>query len=149
MQAIIKVRPYTLALVADYVLNDSIEYFPHYMKEFIDARSHPLNRPVERQLAMVEQEPALLPEPVYNAFLAGIAEAIAQSVGFEPPAWVEKPERFLPRPVILGVSKATKAYMVAETQGPFRRRNLFCGFVLLRNERWREKNYQDQTETSP
>lgn len=144
---VIKVLPYTLALVAKYVLNDSIKYFPHYMKEFIDARSHPLNRSVERQRAMIEEEPPLLPEAIYNAFLAGFAEAVAQSVGFEPPAWVEKPERFLPRPAIMGVSKVTKAYMVAETQGPFRRRNLFCGFVLLENKRWREEKYKDQIET--
>ncbi|WP_217125943.1 hypothetical protein [Hydrogenophilus thiooxidans] len=147
MPEIIKVRPYTLALVARYVLDDTIKHFPLYMKEFIDARSHPLNRSVERQRAMIEEEPALLPEAIYNVFLAGFAEAVAQSVGFEPPLWVEKPERFLPRPAIMGVSKVTKAYMVAETQGPFRRRNLFCGFVLLRNERWREKDYRTDDKT--
>lgn len=127
MSQIIKVLPYTLALVAEYVLEDSIKHFPLYMKEFIDARSHPLNRPVGRQRAMIEEEPALLPEAIYNVFLAGFAEAVAQSVGFEPPAWVEEPERFLPRPAIMGVSKLRKPTWWLRRQGHFVAATSFVG----------------------
>lgn len=144
---VIKVLPYTLALVAKYVLNDSIKYFPHYMKEFIDARSHPLNRSPERQLAMIEEEPPLLPEPMYNVYLAGAAETIALEEKIAPPAWIEKPERFLPQPLVFGGSPESQACAIEITTEPFRRRNLFCGLVQLRNKRWREEDYQGQTET--
>lgn len=133
----IPVRHYTLALVAKYTLDHgSLDSFPAFMKEFVDARSHPYNRSPERQRVMIEDEPPLLPDPMYNVFLAGAAETIALEEGIEPPAWIEKPERFLPEPLIAGGSPESQACAIEATPEPFRRRNFFCGTPTLWTNRW-------------
>lgn len=53
-----------------------------------------------------------------------------------PPAWTEDASRFLPEPRFWGYLPQTRALMLAETPGPFRRRNLFCGYIWLRSDRW-------------
>ncbi|MDW8335662.1 MAG: hypothetical protein RMK34_01690 [Tepidimonas sp.] len=127
---------YSLALVARLTREHGAARLNFFTKTFVDALSHPANASTQRQRAMIEEEPQLLDEPWINALLAGIAEFIANREDFEPPAWTHKPERFLPQPLFWGVLPATRAHMLAETPGPFRRRNLFCGYIHLHTPRW-------------
>ncbi len=130
------IQEYSLAQVARYALTARPEDFNLFTKTFVDVLSHPSNRSPERQYALIEEEPVLLPHAWMNVFLAGVAELIARRADIEPPLWTEKPERFLPKPLIYGFLPETRAYMIRETPGPFRRRNLFCGFVSLQSKRW-------------
>lgn len=127
---------YTLARVAAFASMEDVKNFNLYTKEFVDALSHPKNRSPKRQAEMIADEPMLLEEAWCNALLAGMAEFIAQREDIEVPSWALKPERFLPKPVFWGVTPQMRAHMLAETPGPFRRRNLFCGYVWLRSSRW-------------
>lgn len=128
---------YSLAHVARQAARMPEQHINLYTKEFVDALSHPANASAQRQWAMIEEEPQLLPWEWANVLLAGMAEFIAHRADLEPPAWTDKPERFLARPRFWGVRPQTRAHMLAETPGPFRRRNLFCGYVWLHSDRWR------------
>lgn len=130
------VKSYTLAIVAAFTRTGGVDRFNLYAKEFVDALSHPANRSPQRQLEMIIDEPELLPQPWCNVVLAGMAEFIAQREDIEVPSWTLKPERFLPKPMFWGVTPQMRAHMLVETPGPFRRRNLFCGYVWLRSNRW-------------
>lgn len=127
---------YTLALIASLAKKEGAGKLNLYTKEFVDALSHPDNCTPRRQAEMIADEPMLLEEAWCNALLAGMAEFIAQREDIEVPSWALKPERFLPKPVFWGVTPQMRAHMLAETPGPFRRRNLFCGYVWLRSSRW-------------
>ena len=132
------VRHKTLEWVARMTLDSEIEHINLYTKEFVDALSHPRNQDVHAQMAMVGQEPALLGEPWANALLAGLAEMVARRADAEPPQWTEDPQRFLPCPVFFGYTPQTRSLMLAETPGPMRRRNLFCGHIELTSYRWKD-----------
>ena len=49
----------------------------------------------DEQKALVEEEPEPF-EPFWDAFLAAWAEYLCKEEGLPPPAWVTKPERYLP-----------------------------------------------------
>jgi len=126
----------TLASVAALALVQGDDRFNLFMKEFVDDLSRPDNAAPERQRSMISDEPPLLARPALNAFLAGAAEFIAQRADVEAPLWTMRPERFLQKPVFWGLRPQMRAHLLAETPGPFRRRNLFCGYVWLRSSRW-------------
>lgn len=113
--------------------------FSLYMKEFVDDLSRPGNQHPQIILRMIKDEPAELPSATLNAFLAGVAEFIAQRHDLDVPQWALSESRFLPRPIFWGIRPQTRAHMLAQTPGPFRRRNLFCGYVWLRSNRWDEQ----------
>jgi hypothetical protein len=109
------------------------------MKEFIDslirdlrakgARRGAVALPVDS--AMIAEEPPRLDDPVHRVHLAGMAEHIARIGGMSPPEWTEKPEFFLAEPVFMG-GESGRHLALAETPGPFRRRQLFCGRALAK-----------------
>jgi len=127
---------HSLAKVAELTLQHGQQRFNLFTKAFVDALSHPGNASPERRLEMIADEPIRLPDPWMDVFLAGAAEFIANREDFSPPAWTEDPCRFLPEPRFWGYRPETRALMLAETPGPFRRRNLFCGYVWLHSNRW-------------
>ncbi|MCX7814416.1 MAG: hypothetical protein N2256_02875 [Tepidimonas ignava] len=127
---------HSLARVAQLTRQHGAQHFNLYAKAFVDELSHPDNRAPQRQASMIEQEPELVGEPWIDALLAGMAEFIAHRSDLPAPAWTEKPERFLSTPKFWGVRPETRAHMLCETPGPFRRRNLFCGYVWLHANRW-------------
>jgi hypothetical protein len=43
----------------------------------------------------------------------------------DPPNWVNKKEYFLSRPWFYGGLESIKAFLLVESPGPFRRRNIF------------------------
>lgn len=126
----------TLAWVADMTARHGLSRFNLFAKECVDALSHPSQAAPQRQMAQIAAELRLVGEARYDALLAGMAEFIAQRIDQVQPAWTDKPERFLPRPWFWGVTPPMRAHMLVETPGPFRRRNLFCGYVWLRSSRW-------------
>jgi len=110
--------------------------FNIYMKGFVDEMSRPTNQHAPIIQRMIAEEPVELPYPLFNTFLAGAAEFIAQRHDIAVPEWALSESRFLPRPIIFGIRAETRALMQEETPGPFRRRNLFCGEVWLHSRRW-------------
>ncbi len=129
-------KQHSLARVAELTRQYGAQRLNIFTKEFIDALSHPDNAAPRCQMRMIEYEPPELEEPWMNVLLAGMAEFIARREDLDPPAWTEKPERFLQKPKFWGVKPETRAYMLSETPGPFRRRNLFCGYIWLYADRW-------------
>ena len=125
----------SLAIVAQRTLQGGVPRFNIYTKEFVDALSHPLNAAPECQWRMIEEEPAWLPQPWMDVFLAGAAEFIARRADLAPPPWTEHPRRFLPRPFIWGTLPQTRQMMVAETDPAWGRRNFFIGYVQMHNRR--------------
>jgi len=130
------VQPLSLADVADLARAHGEDRFNLFMKEFVDALSHPSRCTPAQQQSMILREPVLLTQPMLNAFLAGVAEFVAQRSDVDVPAWAVGPDRFLREPVFWGRRPQTHAHMLVETPGPFRRRNLFCGYVWLHSSRW-------------
>lgn len=126
----------SLTRVAELTMRHGGQRFNLFTKEFVDALSHPRNASPERQLEMIAGEPMWLQEPWMDALLAGMAEFIANREDLNPPAWTEDAHRFLAEPRFWGYRPETRALMLAETPGPFRRRNLFCGYIWLHSDRW-------------
>jgi len=131
--------PDTLARVAMLTLasaGPAESRFNLYMKEFVDELSRPENDTPQQVALMIQDAPADLPAAPLNAFLAGAAEFLAQQRDIAVPHWALAESRFLPHPVFWGLRPQSRAYMLVETPGPFRRRNLFCGYVWLHSDRW-------------
>ena len=125
--------PKSLAHVAMWT-NDG-RWFTNNMKEFVD---HMCTTTSDR-LLLIEDEPALLNvkdgmDTIYDAYLAGVAEIIADRYSLPCPAWANGPCRFLPEPVCSG-GKHSRQMFIDETPPCMSRRNLFCGSVRLRSIR--------------
>jgi len=134
-----RITPETLAQVATMALSEPDlvrSRFNLFMKGFVDEISRPANNTPQRVALMIQDEPAELPFAPFNAFLAGAAEVLAQRQDIAVPDWALAESRFLPRPAFWGSRPQTRSYMLVETPGPFRRRNLFCGYVRLHSNRW-------------
>jgi hypothetical protein len=117
-------RPTTLCDLANRVLHGADA--TSMIKEFVDQVS--LMSDIERFDAITDA-----PRPLIawlDVYLAGLAESIARGLDQAPPAWTERPERFLNEPVIFG-GRHSKAANMIETPAAFRRRLLFCGPVRL------------------
>ena len=126
-------RPVSLAHVAMWT-NDG-RWFTNNMKEFVD---HMCTTTSDRQL-LIEDEPALINVEdgvgaIYNVYLAGVAETIAERYSLPCPAWTNEPSRFLLEPVHFG-GKHSREMFTEETPLCMSRRNLFCGSVRLRSIR--------------
>ena len=127
--------PKSLAHVAEWT-NDG-RVFTANIKEFID---HMCTTTSDRRL-LIEDEPALIKvdhlDAIYDTYLAGAAEKIAERYGLPCPAWANKPCRFLPEPVYVG-GKHSRQCIIDETSPFLSRRNLFSG--ALKMESIRGKN---------
>lgn len=104
---------------------------------FLDAFYHA--RPEDRQ-SFIDVEPpdhicACVP-PVNVAYLAAVAESLANRYGLEKPAWVEKDRYFCPTAEFSGwgeseISGRLKALYMEESPAEFARRNIFVSANVL------------------
>ena len=60
-----------------------------------------------------------------DAYLAAVAESLAASQGWFPPAWVRSDTRFLHRPYFSVQSASFRATLLLESPPAFRARNIF------------------------
>lgn len=122
---------WTLQQVADRAAKRPQDY-PSFMKSFVDfVCAHTGAVDIARSIAA---EPVLLRDAWMNVHLAGIAEFLAQRENVEVPSWALDQRRFLAEPLVCGGARS-HAMVMAETPGPMRRRNLFCGRVEMRSIR--------------
>jgi hypothetical protein len=111
-------RPRSLAGVARAARRDGDVY--GHLRAFLDYfYTHPHER--GRGLA---REPALLDDPVANAYLAAAAEHLALRYRHPMPAWTLKSDRFLHRAHFGGPS-GMRALLLVESPSAFRRRMIF------------------------
>jgi hypothetical protein len=98
------------------------EFPDHLLGDFIDDfRSAP-------DIALVIDEPMHVENPDFwevDAYLAAVAEYLCLETDMDPPNWVNKKEYFLSRPWFYGGLESIKAFLLVESPGPFRRRNIF------------------------
>jgi hypothetical protein len=113
-------RPRSIVEIAERAAAGTQPYDPA-VREFID--SWQTMPPAERAAAVAE-EPALL-GGVKDAYLAALAEYLLARDRLLPPAWTEKPERFLREPFFAGGLESLKAILVVESPSAFRRRLIF------------------------
>jgi hypothetical protein len=94
---------------------------PHYVSDF---RHELLIAGVSP--ASFESAPALTGNTAVDAYLAGVAETLANRLSVPPPMWTEAPVRFLQRPVFFG-GPSVRDEIVSETPIAWSRRGLFVG----------------------
>jgi hypothetical protein len=112
-------RPRTLAEVARRVTAGEMPFDPA-VREFLDSfYAQPTQRP-----AAIAEAPDLI-EPVRDAYLAAVAEYLAQAHGLDVPGWAEHRGCDLKRPFFAGGLESLKARLLVESPAAFRRRMLF------------------------
>jgi hypothetical protein len=78
-----------------------------------------------RQYQRVQNEPNVTGDRYADTYLAAVAEHLCCRWRFsDPPAWVERPERFMKTLTFLGPPRE-RAFMLAESPLAFRRRLIF------------------------
>ena len=100
-------KPTSLADVSRAAVRDGDVYAR--LREFLDV----FYTGREGRAASIAAEPAPLPDPVANAYLAAVAEHLAMRHRLRVPGWVHGPARFLRRPHFAG-PPGMKAMLLAE-----------------------------------
>ena len=117
-------RPRSLYEVAE--RTRSGQSFDPGLREFLDEfYGHP-----ERRQDMISEEPCAV-EVVQDAYLAAVAEHLAECWRLRCPDWVQGERRFLQRPFFAGGLENLKATLLVESPVAFRRRMLFVGRDVL------------------
>ena len=73
---------------------------------------------------LVADEPPLV-EPRFDALVAGVVEFVALRSGVDPPAWVDKPARFLDRCWFITEAVGLRAISVSQSPISLKRRGIF------------------------
>lgn len=96
------------------------------LRELLDdvARITAIDGPAATQRIWVD-EPQSTGDAGVDAFLAGLAEHLAERAGLESPAWVEDPRRFLSTFWFPHKRTDFDAIALRDSPGPFRRRNVY------------------------
>lgn len=126
-------RPKTLEELARQAL--SLEAWGSGLAEFLDeVDAWRRAAATERIVSAIQEEPSLLRSrfvagDAADAFGAALAEFLAQTCGFRPPAWTRRRERFLAHPWFplphMGGHPRLRALLEAQTPEAFRRHNIF------------------------
>lgn len=111
----------SLLQVASFVLRGG-DYASH-IKEVLDFIAS------DKTSDAIRDEPSLM-GGMYDAHIAGVAEQLAFLHDFKCPDWVNGENRFLSEPIFFG-GKHSHNYMIATTSFSMRRRNVFCGALVL------------------
>jgi hypothetical protein len=122
-------RPLTLREVARRVAAGEQPFDPA-VREFLDS----FYSRAETRAAAIAEAPALL-EPMRDAYLAAVAEHLAQVYGLDAPAWAEQRGLDLKRPFFAGGLESLKALLLVESPTAFRRRMLFVSKNALSRPR--------------
>ena len=121
-------RPQSLHEVAERTLAG--QPFDPLLREFLDEfYTHP-----DQREAMIAKEPQLI-EPLPDAYLAAVAEHLAEYWRLSCPDWVNDNRRFLHRPFFAGGLEGLKATLLVESPVAFRRRMIFVGADVLSRPR--------------
>lgn len=121
--------PGTLCEVARRV-KDGEQEFDLAVLELLDSfYTHP-----ESRVNAIEAAPELI-DAVRDAYLAAVAEHLANSYGLPVPAWTETQGNDLHRPFFAGGLESLKGVLVAESPTAFRRRLLFVSKNALSRPR--------------
>jgi hypothetical protein len=122
------IRPGTLVQVLQLVgSGDKLRFcLAGFLDEFYRDAS------TESRARRIAEDPGLAEEPKLNALLGAIGEhlAIRWNLG-TPPAWTNRPQRFLDRPWFMGHERM-KGFLLAESPLAFRRRFIFTEAEPLR-----------------
>jgi hypothetical protein len=122
-------RPDTLAEVAQRV--EAGATFGPTLREFLDQfYLHP-----EQRQAMIDAEPALLPDERQHASLGAVGEHLARRWGLTVPPWTDDPSRFLREPYFTTPIEDLKAMLLVQSPLAFRRRLIFTEAEPLRRAR--------------
>ncbi len=117
-------RPHSLGEVSE--RTRSGQSFDAGLGEFLDQfYTHP-----ESRQEMISDEPCTV-GVVQDAYLAAVAEHLAECWRLRCPDWVEGARRFLQRPFLAGGLEDLKATLLVESPVAFRRRMLFVGRDVL------------------
>lgn len=116
-------RPHSLQEVAQW--GASPGEMDVFLREFLDTfytEPEPACRAV-----MLRDEPPLTGSERANAYLAAVAEHLAQRNEIPVPAWVDGDARFLKLPFFPAGLESLKAICLLESPAAFRRRLIFVG----------------------
>ncbi len=119
-------RPLSIAEIAERV-SDEAQHFDIAVREFLDSWQA-MTRD-ERQEALSEEPVAI--GRIEDAYLAALAEHLAQAGQLDVPAWTEAPSRFLREPFFAGGLESLKAILLVESPSAFRRRLIFISADAL------------------
>lgn len=119
-------RPHSIAEIAARAALGSQPFDPA-VREFFDSWQ---TMDEAGRLEAIGSEPCRV-GPVQDAYLAAVAEHLAQSHALAAPAWSERPERFLQTPYFAGGLESLKATLIVESPAAFRRRLIFISADAL------------------
>lgn len=80
---------------------------------------------VRKDPALIRRKPVATGIAAYDAYLAGMAEAVALEMGWEIPAWTDDANRVLRTPYFGNAPGGMRIPLLAESPVPFRKRNIF------------------------
>ena len=125
-------RPLSLAEAVARVCADVP--FSFMLSEFLDTfYGHVKRGDTSAALAAIEVEPPVLADTQLHAYVGGVAEHLARRWALPHiPAWTEKPDRFLARPLFGMASPRIRPLYMVESPLAFRRRLIFVEAVPLR-----------------
>lgn len=125
---------YKLCEVVQFLEEDPVPYL--WLKEFIHGFDLP-ETDAER-LALVADEPNFQRQHFVKegvdftaVLIAGMAEEICNRYQIPAPAWTQKPEYFLPEPLVTSFNPKVAEIYLKDTPEPYRKRNLYCGHAIL------------------
>jgi len=100
------------------------EHFSYGLRDFLDGFYE------NPQASKLAGEPRLLTEILHDdgyadAYLAALAEHLAQQYGFPVPAWSRNPERSLKEPKFAFKTSEGRMFLLVESPTAFRVRNIF------------------------
>ena len=108
-----------------------LQPFDLAVREFLDSWQA-LDMPAKRDA--IRDEPCRI-AAVEDAYLAALAEHLAQMDCLPVPDWVERPDRFLTAPFFAGGLQSLKATLLVESPLAFRRRLIFISANALSRPR--------------
>jgi hypothetical protein len=111
----------TLARVAERARGG--EEFRHAVREFLD--EFELRRDDGLRAEAIEERPASMDDPRYDAYLGALAEHLAAVHGLSRPAWSVESGRFLDRFWFVSEVPGFRAMAIAQAPAAFRRRGVF------------------------
>ena len=116
-------RPHSLQEVAQW--GHSPGEMDAFLREFLD--TYYTEPAAARRAIMLRDEPPLTGSERANAYLAAVAEHLAQRNDMPVPTWVDSDARFLKLPFFPAGLESLKATCLMESPAAFRRRLIFVG----------------------
>jgi hypothetical protein len=121
-------RPESISRVAE--RSSDLRTFSYELRDFLHEFERGFNVTGLDQFDRLREEPAILadrfPEGrLADAYLAAVADALAERLSRWGPGWTRKPERFLHEPWFASPGPHMRACLLLESPGAFRERNIF------------------------